>query len=106
LIPASRGIRLFWNSPGHPCTRLSIKGQSLVKLAMKALEQNIVIRATQSGDERYIVRIRDIREPSGLWYNQTFKSLEIAREVRDEQLAKQEEDRKAKGFKSRRKKIY
>jgi hypothetical protein len=73
---------------------------------MKALEQNIVIRATQSGDERYIVRIRDIREPSGLWYNQTFKSLEMAREVRDEQLAKQEEDRKAKGFKSRRKKIY
>jgi hypothetical protein len=73
---------------------------------MRALEQNIVIRATQSGDERYIVRIRDIREPSGLWYNQTFKSLEMAREVRDEQLAKQEEDRKAKGFKSRRKKIY
>ena len=73
---------------------------------MKALEHNIVTRPTKGGDERYIVRIRDIREPSGLWYNQTFKSLEMAREVRDEQLAKQEEDRKAKGFKSRRKKIY
>jgi len=73
---------------------------------MKALEQNIVTRATQSGDERFIVRIRDIREPSGLWYNQTFKSLETAREVRDAELIKQEEDRKAKGFKSRRKKLY
>lgn len=73
---------------------------------MKFLEQNIVTRATRSGDERYIVRIRDIRESSGLWYNQTFKSLEIAREARDEQLALQEEDRKAKGFKSRKKKIY
>jgi hypothetical protein len=73
---------------------------------MKALEPNIVTRATRSGDERYIVRIRDIREPSGLWFNQTFKSLETAREVRDEQLAQQEQDRKAKGFKSRRKKIY
>lgn len=73
---------------------------------MKALEQNIVTRATQSGDERYIVRIRDIREPSGLWYNQTFKSLETAREIRDAELIKQEEDRKAKGFKSRRKKQY
>jgi hypothetical protein len=73
---------------------------------MKALEQNIVTRATQSGDNRYIVRIRDIREPSGLWYNQTFKSLEIAREVRDAELIKQAEDRKAKGFKSRRKKQY
>ena len=73
---------------------------------MKALEQNIVTRATQSGDKRYIVRIRDIREPSGLWYNHTFKSLETAREVRDEQLALQEQDRKAKGFKSREKKIY
>jgi len=73
---------------------------------MKALEQNIVIRPTQSGDNRYIVRIRDIREPSGLWYNQTFKSLQIAREVRDAELIKQAEDRKAKGFKSRRKKLY
>ena len=73
---------------------------------MKALEQNIVTRATQSGDERFIVRIRDIREPSGLWYNQTFKSLEKAREARDAELIKQEEDRKAKGFKSRRKKVY
>jgi hypothetical protein len=73
---------------------------------MKALEQNIVTRATQSGDERFIVRIRDIREPSGLWYNQTFKSLVTAREVRDAELIKQEEDRKAQGFKSRRKKLY
>ena len=73
---------------------------------MKFLEQNIVTRATQSGDERYIVRIRDFREPSGLWYNQTFKTLEMARKTRDEQLLKQEEDRKAKGIKSRRKKIY
>lgn len=73
---------------------------------MKALEQNIVTRATQSGDERYIVRIRDFREPSGLWYNQTFKTLEMARETRDAELIKQEEDRKAKGIKSRRKKLY
>lgn len=73
---------------------------------MKALEQNIVTRATQSGDERFIVRIRDIREPSGLWFNQTFKTLKLAREVRDAQLIKQEEDRKAKGFNSRRKKYY
>ena len=73
---------------------------------MKALEQNIVIRPTQSGDNRYIVRIRDVREPSGLWYNHTFKSLEIAREVRDKELLKQAEDRKARGIKSRRKKLY
>ena len=73
---------------------------------MKALEQNIVTRPTQSGDNRFIVRIHDIREPSGLWYNQTFKTLEMAREVRDAQLIKQAEDWKAKGFKNRRKKIY
>lgn len=73
---------------------------------MKALEQNIVTRPTQSGDNRYIVRIRDFREPSGLWYNHTFKSLEMARKVRDEQLTKQAEDRGAKGIKSRRKKLY
>jgi hypothetical protein len=73
---------------------------------MRALEQNIVTRATQSGDERYIVRIRDIREPSGLWYNHTFKSLEMARQVRDAELIKQAEDWKAKGFKNRKKKIY
>ena len=73
---------------------------------MKALEQNIVTRQTQSGDDRFIVRIRDIRERSGLWYNQTFKSLEMARKVRDEQLLKQAEDWKAKGFNNRRKKIY
>jgi len=73
---------------------------------MKALEQNIVTRPTQSGDNRYIVRIRDVREPTGLWYNQTFKTLEKAREVRDAELIKQAEDWKAKGFKNRRKKIY
>jgi len=73
---------------------------------MKALERNIVTRATQSGDDRYIVRIHDVREPSGLWYNHTFKSLETARQVRDKELIKQEEDRKAKGFKSRKTKIY
>lgn len=73
---------------------------------MRALEANIVTRPTRSGDERYIVRIHDVREPSGLWYNHTFKSLEMAREVRDAELIKQAEDRKAKGFKSREKKIY
>jgi len=73
---------------------------------MKALEQNIVTRPTQSGDNRYIVRIRDVREPTGLWYNQTFKTLEKAREVRDAELIKQAEDWKAKGFKNRRKKLY
>lgn len=52
-------------------------------------EHHIYKRKNPSGTEVYVVRIRDILEPTGLWYNQTFKTIEIAREARDEMLAKQ-----------------
>ena len=71
---------------------------------MKSFEPNICYRLTASGETKYIVRIADIREPTGLWFNGTYKTLSLAREVRDEQLAKQEEDRKLNSFNSRKKK--
>ena len=56
---------------------------------MKAFgEESIYRRKNPSGAEVYVVRIHDSREPTGLFYNGTFKSFQIAKEVRDEQLAK------------------
>lgn len=54
---------------------------------MKVLEDNIYTRVKSDGSLSYNVRIRDALEPTGLWYNQTFSSLQFAREVRDEKLA-------------------
>jgi hypothetical protein len=51
-------------------------------------EQNIYKRVNQYGDERYVVRIGDKREPSGYFFNGTFKNIDTARAVRDEQEAK------------------
>jgi len=54
---------------------------------MKVLEDHIYTRVKADGSLSYNVRIRDVLEPTGLWYNQTFSSLQFAREVRDEKLA-------------------
>ena len=52
-------------------------------------EDNIYKRKNPSGKEVYVVRIRDSREPTGLWYNGTFSDFYLAKQVRDEQLTKQ-----------------
>jgi hypothetical protein len=54
---------------------------------MKRLEDFIYTRARANGELSYNVRIGDAKEPTALWYNQTFKNLDIARKVRDEKLA-------------------
>jgi len=54
---------------------------------MKRLEDFIYTRARANGELSYIVRISDITEPTTLWYNQTFQSLDLARRVRDEKVA-------------------
>lgn len=54
---------------------------------MKVLEEHIYTRVKADGSLSYNVRIRDVREPTGLWFNVTYKSLEYARGVRDEKLA-------------------
>jgi hypothetical protein len=51
-------------------------------------EEHIYKRKTRSGDDVYVVRISDIREPTGLFFNGTFKSLDFAKQIRDEQLTK------------------
>lgn len=60
-------------------------------------EENIYRRKNPSGDEVYVVRIRDIREPTGLFFNGTFKTLELAKQVRNEQLTKLVLDRQRQG---------
>ena len=54
---------------------------------MKRLEDFIYTRARANGELSYNVRISDIKEPTTLWYNQTFQNLDLARRVRDERLA-------------------
>jgi hypothetical protein len=51
-------------------------------------EKHIYFRMTSGGAMRYIVRIWDYTVSSGIWFNMTFHDLDIAKKVRDEQLAK------------------
>jgi hypothetical protein len=51
-------------------------------------EHNIYKRKNPSGVEVYVVRIRDTREPTGLFFNGTFSSLELAKRIRDQELEK------------------
>ena len=60
-------------------------------------EENIYRRKNPSGDEVYVVRIRDIREPTGLFFNGTFHDFHLAKKVRDEQLTKLVLDRQRQG---------
>ena len=54
---------------------------------MKRLEDFIYTRARANGELSYNVRIGDAKEPTALWYNQTFQNLDLARRVRDEKVA-------------------
>ena len=66
--------------------------------SLRAFEQkNIYLRSNARGTLVYVVRIRDQRESSGLWFNQTFHDLELAKQVRDEQLTKLVLDRQRQG---------
>ena len=66
--------------------------------SLKAFEQkNIYIRSNAKGTLVYVVRIRDPRESSGLWFNQTFHDLQLAKLVRDEELAKLVLDKQRQG---------
>jgi hypothetical protein len=52
--------------------------------SLRAFEQkNIYLRSNAKGTLVYVVRIRDQRESSGLWYNGTFHDLELAKRIRD-----------------------
>jgi hypothetical protein len=66
--------------------------------SLRAFDQkNIYLRSNAKGKLVYVVRIRDPREQSGLWYNHTFHDLELAKRVRDEEEAKLVLDKQRQG---------
>ena len=66
---------------------ISLKKRCVLNIVMKRLEDFIYTRARANGELSYNVRIGDIKEPTALWYNQTFQNLDLARKNRDERLA-------------------